>query len=767
MKVYGHQLDAPPPSVLKSMTALVTMSAFALLLLSVPVAFVLSPVFLITGRFLAFAVVTVPLVVLSIWPRKLRQNHAVVSCPVWSLWREYFQFGLLTEFDRPLDPDRRYIFAEVPHGVFPVGLLLASSLIFNHDLMPVFGTRPAVAAVADVVLALPVWRQVFGMLGVVSASRKSLERVSKTHNICIVPGGVAEMAITSHDAERVYLKKRKGFVKFALRHGFDLVPCFHFGNSQIIHMHESRLLQWLSRKLRFSLLLFWGRWGLPIPYPAHILEVVAPPIHVERVEEPTEQQINELHDRFVKELIALFERHKHRVGWTDRTLEPAGQDSPAERARFVLPFGSADWWAATEAALLPLGSCADASAGWSGPGSRVHDDDESAASDRELLPTLRQAIAEHYDEGHGGISRFYAEILPRISAWALGSRTLFGDTSLPAMPSGSPALVRLTRFQARSLLSHAFFCNLPHHAATPSWTDVSMHELYWIGGPVAVSRIRCLLAYFEVAACWHDDPGGVTFERRSAPAASRAPESLRGRPLCTRVEFADRGGVEDAPADYEAVVDFANKDLHAGGVVTASATQEDVLFSVHPELFLCMLATQTLLPDEAVVMRGARRVCRYVGYGPTWRYDGLVDEALCETPGPLSRPVVAIDAAEMYAGSPAQYSRLGVWRDVLKAQAGFAGLASVSTGNWGCGVFRGDPALKMLQQVVAASAAGVQRMWYTTFGNAEQRVELEALLCCVQQSGADLLEVFEILCSSWGHGTQSLTEHVMQILKTK
>lgn len=45
-------------------------------------------------------------------------------------------------------------------------------------------------------------------------------------------------------------------------------------------------------------------------------------------------------------------------------------------------------------------------------------------------------------------------------------------------------------------------------------------------------------------------------------------------------------------------------------------------------------------------------------------------------------------------------------------------LAGVASGNWGCGVYRGDAKLKTLLQLMAASEAG-RHLAYFTFGNSE------------------------------------------------
>jgi hypothetical protein len=60
---------------------------------------------------------------------------------------------------------------------------------------------------------------------------------------------------------------------------------------------------------------------------------------------------------------------------------------------------------------------------------------------------------------------------------------------------------------------------------------------------------------------------------------------------------------------------------------------------------------------------------------------------------------------------------------------GFSAVSSlhISTGNWGCGAFGGDPMLKLLQQTLAAQLAG-KVLRYSTFGNHKQALEFRSLL---------------------------------------
>ena len=47
--------------------------------------------------------------------------------------------------------------------------------------------------------------------------------------------GFEEAAIHHADADRVFLKKRKGFVKYALQHGHSLTPAYVFGERSCYH----------------------------------------------------------------------------------------------------------------------------------------------------------------------------------------------------------------------------------------------------------------------------------------------------------------------------------------------------------------------------------------------------------------------------------------------------------------------------------------------------------------------------------------------------
>ena len=77
-----------------------------------------------------------------------------------------------------------------------------------------------------------------------------------------------------------YLKKRTGIVRVAAEADVQLVPSYVFGQTQLFDQLATSK-GWaadLSRRMRMSLTIFWGKFGLPIPHPAPVSMVFGQPI---------------------------------------------------------------------------------------------------------------------------------------------------------------------------------------------------------------------------------------------------------------------------------------------------------------------------------------------------------------------------------------------------------------------------------------------------------------------------------------------------------
>jgi hypothetical protein len=89
----------------------------------------------------------------------------------------------------------------------------------------------------------------------------------------VIVGGVAEMFMLYPDREEVLVRKRQGFIKTAIEHGAAVVPVYYFGNSRLSHAIGGKTLQDLSRKLKASIIIPYGRWYSPVPFQEEVMLV--------------------------------------------------------------------------------------------------------------------------------------------------------------------------------------------------------------------------------------------------------------------------------------------------------------------------------------------------------------------------------------------------------------------------------------------------------------------------------------------------------------
>jgi 1-acyl-sn-glycerol-3-phosphate acyltransferase len=150
---------------------------------------------------------------------------------------------------------------------------------------------------------------------------KQLMREQKP--LALIPGGFEEATIHSSRSHRVYLKNRKGFVKYALQAGYHLVPCYCFGESETFSNIQGAwsLRLWLNKQGMVGVVPF-GTWWCPfMPRNKRMHIVVGEPLELPQIEYPTNKQIDEHHKSYISKLSGLFDRHKGDYGMDAESME--------------------------------------------------------------------------------------------------------------------------------------------------------------------------------------------------------------------------------------------------------------------------------------------------------------------------------------------------------------------------------------------------------------------------------------------------------------
>lgn len=250
------------------------------------------------------------------------------SLRIWSLFGSYFPARLHRSQELP--STRKYVFGYHPHGIISHGAFaaFATEALGFAQLFP--GITNSLLTL-DSNFRIPFYRDYALALGLASVSRESCENIltkggrngeGMGRAVTIVVGGATESLDAQPHTVRLVLKRRKGFVKLAIRTGADLVPVLAFGENDLYEqvrpeshpkLHHMQLT--VKKLLGFTIPLFYARGvfnydvGL-LPYRKPLNVVVGRPIRLIQNAHPDEAYVNEVHGQYVRELQRLWDEWK-------------------------------------------------------------------------------------------------------------------------------------------------------------------------------------------------------------------------------------------------------------------------------------------------------------------------------------------------------------------------------------------------------------------------------------------------------------------------
>eukprot|EP00794_Sanderia_malayensis_P010751 gene10751-11901_t len=254
-----------------------------------------------------------------------RRSSRLRKLGVWRYLADYFPASLVKTAD--LDPKKNYILGYHPHGVIGVGTFVnfATEATNFSSIFP--GIIPHCLTL-KVLFRFPFFREIALAFGLSDVSKESIQYLcSKKEGgnaVIIVVGGAAESLDAHPGSCNLTLKDRKGFVRMALLTGACLVPVYSFGENdlyeQVNNPHGSLLYKFQTKCMKlltFAPVLFHGRgifqynFGL-LPYRHPVATVIGAPIPVYKRTNPTMEDIDRLHKKYIERLRILFDKNKEK-----------------------------------------------------------------------------------------------------------------------------------------------------------------------------------------------------------------------------------------------------------------------------------------------------------------------------------------------------------------------------------------------------------------------------------------------------------------------
>ncbi|KAK9302953.1 hypothetical protein QLX08_005219 [Tetragonisca angustula] len=251
------------------------------------------------------------------------------TCALNRYYCRYFPIKLVKTTD--LDPNKLYLFCNFPHGIFASGVYGA----FGTDAAGYSELFPGIditIVILDKHFRTPFMRDYCRISSVASSSPESVNQLLSTkpeapytgRATVLIVGGAAEAAECMPGTYRILIKRRKGFVRLALKNGVPIVPVCSFGETNVYDQvtfpegsFMKKAMNFIRKTTGIAPILIIGRgffqysFGI-IPRRTSVTVVVGSPMDLPKIEEPTEEQINEYHGKFVDHLVNFFEKEKHK-----------------------------------------------------------------------------------------------------------------------------------------------------------------------------------------------------------------------------------------------------------------------------------------------------------------------------------------------------------------------------------------------------------------------------------------------------------------------
>mmetsp|Transcript_17439 Transcript_17439/g.21300 ORF Transcript_17439/g.21300 Transcript_17439/m.21300 type:complete len:325 (+) Transcript_17439:34-1008(+) len=210
-------------------------------------------------------------------------------------------------YEEAPDPNIPTFYAVHPHGAFCLGW----SVLFCSNYMS------HVRFCFSTVLYYSPFFKLFCLLtGNPGKADKAsmISYMKKKDSLALPPGGFEEATLTSTTQDRAYIRKRVGFVKLCLQHGYSIVPVYCFGENKT-YGNVQGFWNFRLKMNSFGLpgILVYGAKLLPIlprRSKAGLIVVAGKSIQLPQIDNPSREDVTLWHDKYMDALMKVYDDYK-------------------------------------------------------------------------------------------------------------------------------------------------------------------------------------------------------------------------------------------------------------------------------------------------------------------------------------------------------------------------------------------------------------------------------------------------------------------------
>jgi hypothetical protein len=211
--------------------------------------------------------------------------------------------------------DSKSLFCFSPHGVIGISFMMEAVMNEYIYCSSVCSSRGIIYTPFTGIFA-----QWFGFESVDNIRFEN--DMKKGKNISLVPGGFEEATLTDYNSEKIFIKERKGFIKYALKYGYKVHPIYCFNENRLFYTITSfEALRLFLNKFKIPAVIAIGAKYLLFPnYDVNRVTVFSSGIQLPMIKNPTNSEVNHYHQLYIDELKYIYNKYKAEFGGVE-TLE--------------------------------------------------------------------------------------------------------------------------------------------------------------------------------------------------------------------------------------------------------------------------------------------------------------------------------------------------------------------------------------------------------------------------------------------------------------